>query len=346
MKMRSFVSALALCFLFLTSSAQVTNQQYSIITKISADWCINCGTWAWDAFEDMQVDLADKNVIFLLAHRTGGLENEVSGPWCDNLKFQFQPEFYLNNEFNFMNGATAPEVIASMGEQIDLLANLGAFAGVQGTAFLADGSDDLMAQVDVEFFNETAGEYYLGVYIIQNNIIANQTGQGLSVQPKLLTGGFTEDWYGIPISGTTGLQTFDFSTPRPENFSIEEEGDTEILSVIWNKREDGTYTIFNANMTDEILMVSDTDNPVLIQLELTGRFRGDNLSLALNSEIAIENAKITVNNINGQSVYAKSHQLQEGETSLSLELSSLSSGIYLVSLSINGNLKTLKVLKP
>jgi len=78
LNMKKLFSALLLVMLVGVGFAQVSTDQNTVITKVSADWCPNCGGWAWPVFEDMRSAMADKNAIFVLAHRDGGLKNDVS----------------------------------------------------------------------------------------------------------------------------------------------------------------------------------------------------------------------------------------------------------------------------
>ena len=346
LNMKSIFCSIFMSILFFTATAQVSNDQFSIITKVSADWCPNCGGWAWDVFEDMRTDLADKNVIYVLAHRSGDLETPTSRAWCENLKYQYQPEFYLNNDYQNMNSSTAPDAITSMGEQIDLLSSFGAFAGVYGEGIISDvDTEEITAHVDLEFYGEITGEYYIGVYFIQNNIIANQSQQGDVLQPKLLTDAFTEDWYGIPVTATTGVQSFDFTTMRPAGFSAE-EGDTEILTVVWNKIDEETYVIFNAHVNGTIQQVSNTTELTTIQQSLKGNIITNTATLSFDSAQNIDNATFFINDISGRSVYTQSvSNLQEGNNSLEADVSNLTNGIYVMGLNVEGTLTTVKVFK-
>ena len=339
--------ALLLCgfmFIGLFSQAQVSDEQYSLVTKISADWCPNCGNWAWDAFEDMRSTLEDKKVIFVLAHHTGGLENSVSGPWCENLENQYQPEFFLNNDFQNMNGNTAASVTASMGEQIDLLADLGTFAGVEGKGYTTSDENKLFADVSVEFFSEIEGEYFLGVYTIQNNILWNQSGQGMVMQPRLLTGSFTEDWYGMPINGTTGQQDFTFEMARPSDFDAE-NGNTEILTVIWNKLPSGQYLVFNANVNNEIESVSSNDE---VEVKLSGiktYLQEEELILSLK-EVNLDVLQVNIVDVVGKSILKKQFNQNDLQASnLSLDVSQLNTGFYFVQMESKNSKWTTKIYK-
>ncbi len=334
------------CFILagLTGQTQVSNDQFSLVTKISADWCPNCGNWAWDAFEDMRVSLEDKNVIFVLAHHTGGLENEVSGPWCENLENQYQPEFFLNNDFQNMNSNTAASVTTSMGEQIDLLADLGAFAGVEGVGYMTDDDQKLFADVSVEFFNELEGEYFLGVYTIQNNIVWNQSGQGMVMQPKLLTGSFTDDWFGIPLTGNTGQQDFTFETSTPTDF-VPEDGNTEILTVIWNKLPNGKYVVFNANVNNEIMSISSNNDLEKDLSEIKTYLQDDALILDLN-DADLNVLQVNIIDVIGKSILNKKFEKNDlGSDKLSIDVNQLTTGFYFIQMESQNSRWTQKIYK-
>jgi len=246
--------------------------------------------------------------------------------------------------FHSINGSTAPTVINSMGEQVDFLTTAGSFAGVEGKGSVVAGDDKLYAAVDVEFFAEVQGDYYLGVYTVQNNIVANQSGQGMVQQPKLLTGAFTDEWYGIPIQSTTGVQSFEFEMDKPADFSSV-DGDTEILTVIWNKVED-TYLFFNAHTNGMIESISSTNELEESISEMKASFINDQLDLKINASAEFNEARLVLTNLVGQKMFTSNPtQLINGLNELNYSIRDLKSGIYIVSLQIGDHQISKKVFK-
>ncbi len=342
--MKTIFTSVFLFVLSFGAISQVSTDQYSVITKVSADWCTLCGGWAWNAFEDMRDQLADKNAIYVMAHHTGGLSNEVSTAWADNLNHQGQPRFFMNNDLQSINSNNVPTVTTSIGEQIDLLASLGAFAGVQGQGSVTSGSNKLYANVDVEFFSELQGEYFLGVYTVQNNVIANQASQGVVQQPKLLTGAFTDDWFGVPLTNTTDVQSFEFEIDQPQDFSSA-DGDTEILSVIWNKLPSGAYVFFNASVNGTINSTSNTIELGNALNQMKAGFNGNQLKVKIDAAQKIDDARLIVRNIVGQNVSSKLLELNKGDNSVNMDNLEIPGGLYILTLEAGDQKISQKVYK-
>ncbi len=62
--MKKFTLIFTMMITMLSTQAQeISNDQWTIMTKTSATWCTNCGAWGWDMFKDLIDDNQDKNVI-------------------------------------------------------------------------------------------------------------------------------------------------------------------------------------------------------------------------------------------------------------------------------------------
>jgi len=84
--MKKVLLPICFFFAFLTAQAQeVPEVQKTLISKISADWCPPCGTWAWDLFHDLVND-NDNQAVLMAVHHSGGLETPTSNAFA-NLVF-------------------------------------------------------------------------------------------------------------------------------------------------------------------------------------------------------------------------------------------------------------------
>jgi hypothetical protein len=52
-------------FINLLQGQDVPETQQSLISKVTATWCINCGTWGWSLYEGLEQDNAGSNFLTL-----------------------------------------------------------------------------------------------------------------------------------------------------------------------------------------------------------------------------------------------------------------------------------------
>jgi hypothetical protein len=249
MKKQSFTLLLAVLFLVKGIAQQVEQQQRSLVTKRTATWCINCGTWGWTFFKDALEDNGDK-AIFLAAHYDGALEVGAATDITNNFGGASQPRFYLGNTDQGVSSSNLNTKLTALKEQIDANFDQAPVANSGFQPIFADG--EIKVDAKVKFFLAAQGEYHLGIYLVENNVTANQTGIGANaVHQKLLRASFTTNAFGQLVSNTdiTAGQEFNLSYSLPLD---EIDGhEYEVIGIIW-KKEGSKYIPVNVWGTDEI----------------------------------------------------------------------------------------------
>lgn len=339
----------ALC-LFFIGSLQAQDEQYSIIVKKSADWCPNCGGWAWPVFEDIVDEMEGRNGIPILMHHTGGLANDASIAITDNLGGNYQPEFFLDTEIQNMTPSNAEEKIGLMKDAVDLNASLGSFMGIDiDHVSLSEDGTTLTAEISHHIYdNEVEGDFSIGLYLIQNNIMHNQSGQGNVLQPKLLTASFTEEPFGTAITveaGNFGSVNSTLSMDAPSTLSIQ-DGDTELVAIIWRWVDTGQKTVFNADhWTEGIEQVSSTDDLTIGLQGLKTLFRADELQISFSADQAYANVNLSLIDVAGRKVVSQQVEILAGENNLEISTNNLTSGMYVLNMNIGNEQITQKVFK-
>lgn len=92
MNKKTFMLLVAALFIMKAAAQQVEEVQRTLITKRTASWCINCGTWGWTLFDGLVADNEDKSVL-IAAHYDGDLENAAAEEITDNFGGFYQPRF-------------------------------------------------------------------------------------------------------------------------------------------------------------------------------------------------------------------------------------------------------------
>ncbi|MBI5916007.1 MAG: Omp28-related outer membrane protein [Bacteroidetes bacterium] len=259
MKKSTFTMLLAALFLVQGVAQQVEQRQRPLLTERAADWCQLCGGWAWVFMAGLIEDNDDKAVI-MSAHYDGNLSNPAAKEITDNFNGFYQPRFYLNeNDVNATAG-NATTTRTNVKTQVDAAFEQSPVANTGFQPMYIDGQIKVAAKV--KFFQAAQGEYYLGLYLLEDNVIAYQNNIGNNANHrKLFRYSFTASAWGEPIANgdVTADQEFDL------NFALTIGDPTgyeyEVVGVIW-KKEGDKYKVVNTWSTKQIeVVLSATSEP-------------------------------------------------------------------------------------
>jgi len=176
----------------------------------------------------------------------------------------------------------------------------------------------------------------------------NQSGQGNVLQPKLLTASFTEDPFGPPTmveAGNLGGINYPLSLEAPSTLSIQ-DGDTELVAIIWKWNDTGQKTVFNADhWTDGIEQVSSTDDLTTTLQDLKTAFRAEDLQVSFNADQAYANVNISLTDVAGRKLVSQQVEILAGANTLEIATSNLTTGVYVLNMTIGNEQITQKVFK-
>lgn len=344
--MKKLLLILGIAALGWNVEAQVaaTSDQYTILAKRSADWCPFCGMYAWDMLANVIDRLDGERIIPFAYHYAGGLKNDASTAISDNLGGSSQPIFFLNNDNIGVSSSNVNAKVDEVFETAGFLNEFQAFAGVGLDTYLNANGDELTVYANVKFFAQLDGEYYLGLYLIQDNLIHNQSGRGNDVAHKnVVTHSFFEDAGGMLIVNgpVSAADDFNYEATLPVTSDMVDVSDMSVMAIIWNKTPNGNF-VFNANLDAEIGIASSSDDIALDQIEMKAYQNGDQLNIQIASDTHIENASIQVVSINGQILFNEALTLNTQYHNL-VNVASWADGTYIVQLLSKEGTKSTKV---
>lgn len=248
---RTITTLVALCSIALSVSAQqVEEVQKTLIIKKTATWCPYCGTWGWDFFDDVRQDNAGK-AVFWAAHYGGSmLENPTSTEIVSNLSGGGQPKFYLNTELQNVSSGNTASARITFQNAVDTaylqapVANVGIDATYEG--------DLLTVHSKSRFFQDADGEYYLGLYLVENDLLAYQAGQNTEVMhSSVLRKALTPTTYGTLLADGPVAAGTEFEHEYTVSFAGTPVTSLEVAGVIW-KKTGAQYTVVNVWSTTDI----------------------------------------------------------------------------------------------
>lgn len=342
MKRSMFTILLAFLFILQGAAQQVEQVQRSLLTKRAASWCPPCGGWGWAFFDSLLDDNAGK-AVFFDAHYSGNLQTTVSDDLTVNFGGLYQPEFFLNEN----KIAVLPGNAAAMRNDVkNLVDSTYATVPVANTGFVpvyADGA--INVEATVRFFQAAGGEFYLGIYLVEDHVIGFQQGQGNDADHrKILRACFSSDSWGELIAsgnvsaGTEFTKQFSLPTGNPS------EHDYEIAGVIWRK-EGGKYHLVNVWSTTEFGDPTATAGlTALRQFEVQPNLAAGRTTVCIDMIESAADAAIDLIDLNGRVVQALFNGgLAAGHHSFTIN-SEAEKGLYFVRLRAGGAEAVRKVI--
>lgn len=257
--MKSFLLTGILLFMSLFVGAQaieVPNTQIPLITKISASWCPHCGNWGWDFFDGLLEDNAGK-AILITTHYSGDYQTDDGQALATNFGIISQPEFFLGTDKISANSGNYSSMIPMVNSNVSSqrsekpMVQSGLKLSLQTTGMLK-------VEAKAKFFENGNGEYYMGLYLVENDFVGYQSGQGNGAQHKnLFRGSLMGNTFGdlLGVGMMAANTEIEMETDFDLNASGFQAGNIEIIAIIWEKVGD-KYKYVNANSSKSIQLVS------------------------------------------------------------------------------------------
>jgi hypothetical protein len=322
------------------NSQTVAEEQRLLLTKRTASWCPNCGTWGWTLFKNLIEDNAQKAVL-IAAHYDGQLAVPAAADLTDNFGGFYQPRFFLNEtDVNASSGNIA-SIQNSIQNQVNAAFATGPVVNAGFAPIWMDGALEVAARV--KFFQEAQGEFYLGIYLVENDVTAYQAGIGNNaVHQKLFRAAFSDETWGqLIVDGTAqaGQEfTLNFSHPLDEL-----QGNYEVVGIIW-KKENSKYLPVNAWSTNQI----GTSTGIALQARQVGLSTtpvpaSDRVTIQVSLSAALDEAVLEVIELSTGRTVKELHQggLKAGGHRWETNREDLGgSGVYLVRLISAGQYQT------
>ena len=332
-------------FTLINISAQtVPNTQQAMITKITATWCPNCGGWGWDFYNNIYSDNADK-ALMLQANYSGELQNQVSQDFAQNFNVNYQPYFILGNTNQNVTSSNAASKRTIIKTQVDSIfdatpiANSGLLAELDGNT--------LNVTVRTRFFQETIGEYYLGVYVIEDGVVNFQQNQGdNAVHKNVLRTSMTNESFGVFLDDGVVEEFSEFLNEFSIQLGDWNVNNLEIAAIIW-KKEGAAYTYINSNSTTELGTVGVTLIPEdEIGFDVYPTVSNSKITIAVDLKNDVNDVKLELFDPSGK----KLETIFEGRSTSGLKTFELdksmvnSNGLYFLMLHSGDKVSTKKVI--
>lgn len=248
MKKSTFTLLLAALFVIQGIAQQVEQKQRSLITKRTATWCPFCGGWGWSLYNGLISDNLDKAVL-IAAHFDDPLTTPASAEITQNFGGFSQPVFYLNEINQNATSGNASTVRTSIKNQVDAAFTTAPVANSGFTPVYQNGA--IQVKSKVKFFQAAQGEFYLGIYLVEDNVQATQAGQSGTVSHRfVMRQSFTASTWGQLIANGNVNAGDEFSLDFSLASSDPSGKPYQVVGIIW-KKEGTKYKVVNVWATSQ-----------------------------------------------------------------------------------------------
>ncbi|MFA7273891.1 MAG: Omp28-related outer membrane protein [Crocinitomicaceae bacterium] len=343
-------------FVFISSfgfSQTVEQKQMALFTKMTATWCNPCGTWGWTLFEDVYTaKKADAVCIEIHSSSTSQLYTPVASTWMSNFTTiqTSTPQFLLNGvnrtQYSSTGGIFPTSTKTVLKNAIDSTALQSPIANSGFTKTLSNGVMSINAKV--KFFQNTTGEYYLGVYLVEKDRVNYQNGIGNSAVHKVpLRASVTTAHMGNLIVNGAASAGQEFTSSY--SYTLDPTwvaANMKVVTIIW-KKNGSDYDYVNAFYENPALGMEESMTlPLEASIYPSLSNGAEMVTLDINSQNA-QNVSIQLMDQMGKvSTMVYEGKLETGSNVFSINADmNLPSGMYFVRIvSDNAEPKTLKMM--
>ncbi|MEN8929188.1 MAG: Omp28-related outer membrane protein [Flavobacteriales bacterium] len=231
-----------------------SQKQVPIVYKSTGETCYYCGDWGWQAWIDLSNDY-EGTALTWANYSTGfsngifrGQELNSSEPTMEAIKQNFgsggKPNWYVNGT---SYGTSASAANAAVAASIATPAS----SVVASAAFVSEmEGSSVTVNAQAKFYSTATGEYYMGAYIIENNVNGPQSGpigaSGPVDHHLVMRGSMSSSAWGeqIVAASASADETVEkeFTVSLPSSYKT---ADVNVGVIIW-KKNGANYEYVNA----------------------------------------------------------------------------------------------------
>lgn len=235
----------------------VEEKNQAILLDFSETWCPPCGSHGGPAFDSCLAH--EGSVISAMkvyaSSSPSSLNSTVSNGWNTSYNVTGVPAFYINNEELIAGGGVYSSVsynVSQVLQKANAFAATPVVAGVAMSKFIT--GDSITVTTLTKFFKASSGNYKLGIYITESDIIAFQsTNSGTSANYEhhnLLRACNASVFTGADLNGGTAItagQQFENSY-KMHLKPAWDKTKLKVVAILWKIGSTGPPKVVNSNV--------------------------------------------------------------------------------------------------
>jgi hypothetical protein len=157
----------------------VEEKNMGLVFKFTGTNCYYCGDWGWPFFKEMITLYHKKDAVCIGAYS----QNQFAQLLISPIATAFDKRVPVTKGYptftgNFVDAWSGGNTLAGMKNVISTeISNHKSSEVIVNAGFTSTIEDDYMTvSTSTKFFKDTEGEYYIGVYMLENGVVANQSG--------------------------------------------------------------------------------------------------------------------------------------------------------------------------
>ena len=352
MKKTSTILIASLITLGLTAQVIVSVPQVTkgLYNKKTASWCGPCGDWGATVNTNIENGIGSNGVIIKLSASGSGnlyhvacqdmynaFDNQGHGSW---------PNFFVNayneTEFSSTGGIYTATTTNNCINAINNFYSATA-ASINAGFDVTKINDSIVVNVTTEFFNTMNGNYYTGVYLLENNVMHQQnTGAGYvanNANHILRASMAGPSTFGVQVgAGSVAAGTLlnaRYAVYIDPSWKI---ADLDVVTVIWENIGAGAYGVINANdIASSSVIGINEETASLNGIKIYPNPSNGIINILSTSAV---NQNIIVSNILGEKMM--NTVSDDNSELIKIDISSLKCGIYFIEAIDEENNKTVE----
>jgi len=233
-----------------TSSISVEQKNMGLIFKFTGTNCYYCGDWGWTMFKDLTTQFHKKDAVCIAAYSQNTFAKLLISPIATDFDRKVPvSKGYPTFTGNFVDAWSGGNTFAGMNNVIstnvnnhknaEVVANTGFKSTITG--------NEMSIETNTKFFKSAEGEYYLGVYLLEDGVVASQSGPNggpNAIHDNVLRGG-NSSWGELLTSGSIEANKNFEKTIKITLDPSWNSSKLSVFTILW-KKNGANYDFVNA----------------------------------------------------------------------------------------------------
>ena len=316
------------------SAQEISTDQWTHIQKRTATWCPFCGLFGWE-FKELMIDTyKDDNVLIWSTHLSSSdLANPTATALVNNYGGSGQPLFFLEGQNLFVSSGNQADKAELVRQTVELNSGFPAFYGTSALATYDGNTISVTAKAKF-FEGGNTLPVHLAVYLMRKETVAFQSQQGPNaLHRNVVVNHFTDNVFGEVASASGAVAGEEYTLESTLEFPGEDITNYVVVPVVWGEENgDVDYRFYNADVVD-IVMSTDVNESFLTDTDVKIMNAGGDVILAdINSNESYDGI-LSIVDMTGKVVLSEQKGIVSGSNSVSIQLPSLPSGMYILNVS-------------